>query len=89
MTGAIDVESSMRLSPRSTACSALVGVSLTSIFSGVNSLNPVVGGGGIFLVSSSVVMDTDEPLLRSLLAMLSVLLRLPFGAGSRLGVFRL
>jgi len=42
------------------------------------------GGGGIFLVSSS---DNSDP--HTLLVVLVVFLRLPFGAGSRFGVVRL
>jgi len=53
--------------------------------SGVDSLMEISGGGGgIFLVSSS---ENSDP--HTLLVVLVVFLRLPFGAGSRFGVVRL
>lgn len=59
---------------------------LASISSGVDSLIEINGGGGIFSFSTSSSDDASAVVLLTLLVVLSVFLRLPFGAGSRLGV---
>lgn len=57
--------------------------------SGVDSLIEMSGGGGIFSISSSEQEVETVLLLLTLPAVLLVFLRLPLGAGSRLGVVRL
>lgn len=57
--------------------------------SGVDSLIEINGGGGGILWSASSSDETSAVVLRTLLAVLAIFLRLPFGAGSRLGVVRL
>lgn len=57
--------------------------------SGVDSLIDINGGGGGILCSASSSEETSAVVLRTLLAVLAVFLRFPFGAGSRFGVVRL
>jgi len=56
--------------------------------SGVDSLIEINGGGGGILCSASS-SEESAVVLRTLLAVLVVFLRFPFGAGSRFGVVRL
>lgn len=70
-------------------CSTSCFIAVAASSSGVDSLIDINGGGGILSFSMSSSDEISAVVLLTLLVVLAVFLRFPFGAGSRFGVVRL